>query len=169
MLLTPQPRVHAAHGGAHDQARVFDAEPFRQQAILRLHHVVVAIAGKFRMQAVARLAGLPMPQRIRQHDEISRGIQRLARAEQLAGELGADETAAGAAGAVDNQHGVVLARRAVGVIVDADLGQGLTRSELEVADDEVPFAHRRALRSQCPLTGQHHQAKHPTPHERNSG
>ena len=150
MLLTPQPRVHAAHGGSHDQARVFDAETFGQQAVLRLHHVVVAIARKFRMQAVARLAGLPMPQRIRQHDEITRGIQRLPGAEQLAGKLRADETAARAAGAVDDQHGVVFSRRAVGVIVDAHLGQGLTRCELEVVDDEVTFAHRRAFRGQRP-------------------
>src|SRR3569832_2098602 len=94
MLLTEQPGVHAAHGGSHDQSRVFDAEALGQEAILCLDHVVVAILWELRMQSIAGLAGFPMPQGIGQYDEVARSIQKLTGTKQLAGKLRPDEARA---------------------------------------------------------------------------
>ena len=54
--------------------------------MLRAHHVVVGVLRKPRVQAVARLARLAVADAVRQDDEISRGVEQLARPEQLAAE-----------------------------------------------------------------------------------
>ena len=88
---TPQPGVHAAHRRAHHQPQVVHLQAFRQQPVLGLDHVVVAVAREPRAQAVARLARLAVADVVGQDDEVLRGVERLAGAEQLAGEAVGEE------------------------------------------------------------------------------
>ena len=76
-------------------------------------------------------------------DEVLRGVERLAGAEQLARKARADELRAGAASAVHDEDGVadasvgVALRRADGAVVQPQFRQDLARCEAEVADDVI--------------------------------
>ena len=48
--LSPDPRVHAAHRRAHDNAEVVHLQPLGQEPVLRCHHVLVRVARKARAQ-----------------------------------------------------------------------------------------------------------------------
>jgi hypothetical protein len=102
----PEPGVHPAHGGAHAEPEVAHAEAFGEQAILRLDHVPVAVPREPGVEPVARLARPPVPDPVREHDEIARSVEQAAPAIQLARELGPQELLAAPAGAVQDQHGV---------------------------------------------------------------
>src|SRR3982074_2316918 len=104
MLLTPEPCLHAAHRGPHDQARMLDPQALSQEAILRLDHVVIAIPRESSVQPVTGFAGLSVSERVGQHYEVPCRIQRLAGTKQLTRKFGSDETAATATGAVNDQH-----------------------------------------------------------------
>ncbi len=149
MPLAPQPGLHSAHRGSHHEARVIDAEPLREQPVLGLDHIEVAIAGESRPQPIAGLTRVPVADPVGQHDEVPRRIQQLARTEQLSGELRANEIAAVAGRPVQDQDGVSdpalgighrLAERAV---VNPQLREGLSRGEPELPDDVVAFHGRR--------------------------
>ena len=88
MQFAPEPGVHAAHGCAHHQPRMVRAQPVRNQAILRFHHVEVSVMRKLGVHPIARLARFAMPDPVRQHDEKLRRVQRLLSAKEFAGELG---------------------------------------------------------------------------------
>ena len=95
--VAPDPGVHAAHGGAHDEAEVIDFQAFGEQLVLRPHHVAVAVLGEAHVQAVARAAGFAVADAVGEDDEVGRGVEELAGAEELAGELLAEKAAAVAA------------------------------------------------------------------------
>ena len=61
-------------------------EPFGEERVMRSHHVVVRVLREARVQAVARLARLAVPDAVGQDDEVSRRIENLSRAEQLPAE-----------------------------------------------------------------------------------
>ena len=63
-----------------------DAQALGDEPVLRHRHVVQAVMRKARAQAVARLAGFAEADDVGDDDEMPRGIERLARAEQLAGQ-----------------------------------------------------------------------------------
>ena len=69
--LAPQPGVHPAHRGADHQPQVVDPQPFGQQPVLGLDHVVVAVVREPRAQAVARLARLAVADAVREDDEVA--------------------------------------------------------------------------------------------------
>ncbi len=73
--LTPDERVHAAHRGAHHQPQMIDAQPLRDQRVLRGDHVVVIVVRKLRAQPVARLRGLSVTDPVGQNDIGMRGIE----------------------------------------------------------------------------------------------
>ena len=105
------------------------------------------------MQAVARLARVAVADVVGQDDEELRGVERLARPEQLAGELARPTNcAAGAAGAVHDQHRVahhalrVLRTACRGAVVHPQLGQRLAGREPEVSEDVVAFSRRGGSR-----------------------
>ena len=77
-----------------------DAQSFLQQFVLRRHHIVVVIVRKTRMQAVTGLAGLPMPDTIREDDVIASRVEQLAWPKQFTCELRRDELLARASGSV---------------------------------------------------------------------
>ena len=83
-----------------------------------------------------------MPDVVRQDEKVGRRIKRLCGAVQLAGEQGGEELTPGPAGPVQNQDGIadnaggVAARVAERVVMDPQLGQGLTGREAEIADEE---------------------------------
>ena len=115
MALAPYPGVHAAHRRAHHQPQVIDAQAFREQPVLRLDHVAVAVLRKFRAQAVTGLGGLAVSDAVGQHDEVASRVEGLARAKQLARELRPHELRATAAGAVTDDHRI--AHDSLGVLL----------------------------------------------------
>ena len=56
--LAPSPGQHAAHGIAVTRSQMAHAQILGQQAVLRRDHVVIIVAGKFRVQPIRRLGGL---------------------------------------------------------------------------------------------------------------
>ena len=54
-LHAPDPGVHAAHRIADHEPQMLDAEPFLDQAVMRIDHVVVIVFRKRRLHAVGRL------------------------------------------------------------------------------------------------------------------
>ena len=68
------------------QPQVVHLQPVDQHGVLRAHHVVVGVFRKPRVQAVARLARFAVADAVGQDDEVARGVEQLAGAEQLAAE-----------------------------------------------------------------------------------
>ena len=64
----PHIHVHAAHRGPHHQTQVLDAEILGHQTVLRLYHVVVAVAWKPSVRSVAGLARLPVADPVGEDD-----------------------------------------------------------------------------------------------------
>ena len=119
-----------------------------QQAPLCLDHVVVVVLRKVRVQPVARLARAAVTDAVRQHDPVARRVERRAGAIELVGELRAHELAAGAAGAVQDEHGIhdralrVALRPAERQVVQPQFGQPLARTERELMQDDVALVRR---------------------------
>ena len=65
-----------------------DAEPVRQQLVLRRDHVVVVVLRKACAQSVAGLAGLAVSNVVGQDDEVAIHVEQLPRTEQHTGKLG---------------------------------------------------------------------------------
>src|SRR5439155_15690569 len=109
--------------------------------VLRANHVVVRVLRKARVQAVARLARLPVADAVGQDDEVARGVEELTGAEELAAKGPRQKARARAAGAVKNEHGVaddarrVAPRRADRPVVQSQLGERLAGAEAEIARD----------------------------------
>ena len=61
-------------------------EPLGHQPVLRLHHVGIGVAREAGPQAVARFAGLPVADPVRENEVVPVGIQQLARPEEHAPE-----------------------------------------------------------------------------------
>ena len=153
MPLAPQPGVHAAHRRAHDEAQVIHAEPFGEQAVLRLHHVRVAVARELRAQAVARLAGLAVADAIGQHDEVLASRRAAARRRTARPRTRRRMNCAPVppvpwpmSTALRTTPLRVLLRRAERAVVNAQLGQRLARAESKILQREVAFAGRRDTR-----------------------
>ena len=103
-------------------------------------------------------------------EEVPRGVERLARAEQLAGQRRLQPGLGGAGGVVDQQHGVVDLARGVGLrraerdVMLPQFGQHLAAGEAEVLDDEVALAEvgpssvsvmQRGISERMPLSSKH--------------
>ena len=88
------------------------------------------------MQAIARLAGFTVADRVCEDDVVFRRVERLAHAEELSGEGRREEAGAGAAGAVHDQNGVT-GGRADGGVVEPQLGQRLAGGESKILDEVV--------------------------------
>src|SRR5262245_66575383 len=106
MPLSPKPRVHAAHRGAHHEPEMIDAETLTDQAVLGFDHVHVAVVGETGPQSVAWLTRLAVTDAVGKDQEIPLGIEESARAEQLTGETRTHVLCSAAAGAVEDEHGV---------------------------------------------------------------
>ncbi len=78
--------MHAAHTGAHDKAKMVDAEMLGQQLVLRMDHIGVAVPRKATAESIRRLARLSMPDAIGEHEEVLIRGEQLARVEESAGE-----------------------------------------------------------------------------------
>ena len=95
------------------------------------------------MQAVARLARLPVPDAVRQNDEIAPRIEQLAVAEQRAREFGPNELRAASTRSMQDQDRVthnplrVALRRPERAVMKAQFRQLLARRKAEILDDEI--------------------------------
>ena len=145
--------MHAAHGIADDQAPMPDPETFGDQAIVRLHMVVVSELRELRLEPVRRLRRRPGAKGIRQDDEIFGGIQQLAGTEQLARELGCQLRGTRTTRAVQHQDGLALGiadRR----VAEADLGQHFAGVKAEIAGGPDAGFRREIVGS--PNVSRHH-------------
>src|SRR6516164_10386884 len=106
--------------------------------MLRAHHVVVRIFREPRVQPVARLARLAMSDAVRQHDEVTVGVEQLTSSEELPSKCLAEKARTASAGAMEDEDGVgdrpgpVPTRN-----TDRPVVQGQRRKRLAVAEFEV--------------------------------
>ena len=120
-----------------------DAESINEQAVLGFEHVEIPVPRELRAKSVTGLARLAVTDVVRRDDVELRGVERLPRPEQLAGERAAGELRAGAARPVHHQDGVaddalrVLLRRAPRPVMHLQLRERLARCEPEVRNDEI--------------------------------
>jgi hypothetical protein len=151
MGLGPDEAVHAAHRGAHQKPQAGDSEPLDQHPPLRLDHVVIIVCREAHPHPVARLRRPAVAEIVGENDVIAGEVERLARAEQLAGELRLEELAAAAAGAVEDHHRIVdpasciPPRRSQGGVMHPDFRQPLARAEAEVAQHRVAFGEAASI------------------------
>src|ERR1019366_9864173 len=123
-----------------------------QEQVLRPHHVVVRVLRKARAQAIARLARLAVADAVRKDDEVARGVEKLAGAEELSAERLGQKAGTGAARAVQDQDGVaddagrVAPRRADRAVVQRELGQRLAGGEPKAVHHEIAFDRRGKIR-----------------------
>ena len=116
------------------------AEPFGEQAMVRGDHVIVVVLRKMRVQAVAGLRRFSVADTIWKNDVIARRVEKLSRAEELAGKNGCEELMAGATGAVKNQNRVgdaalrIARGLAQGCVVQPKLWQRFAGAKLEILD-----------------------------------
>ncbi len=104
---SPDEALHAAHGGAEDKAEMVDVETLLEHKSLRSDHVVVVVSREVRVEAVGGLRGLAVADVVGKDEEVFGDVERLAGAEEDVGEDGAQQRARVAAGAVEEQDGVV--------------------------------------------------------------
>src|SRR5713101_2067274 len=134
--------MHAAHGRTHYQAQMLYAE-LVEETLLRQNHIAVFVMREARVQTVARLARLTVPDVVGKNDVVFFGIQQLAGAEELIGKPRVQESAAGSAGAVQDQYRVVALKSADGRVVQAQLVQLFAAGEAEVLEDYIAFRSRK--------------------------
>src|SRR5579885_1917252 len=107
MSLEPDPGMHAAHRGAHEQPEVIDFQRLGEQKVLRFDHIVIVVMRKARVQPIAGLAGMAGTDSIGKDDEVPAGVEKLARAEQNSGEVLCNELLPGSSCTVKNHSRVV--------------------------------------------------------------
>ena len=74
----PDVGLGATHRNAGSQRDIRYLQVIAQQAVVGLHHVVVAVLREFRSEAVGRLAGAPRSQGIDHHDIVTVRVDRTA-------------------------------------------------------------------------------------------
>ena len=122
---------------------MINSQFFGQQPVLRHHHVVIAVAGKPRMQAVAWFTGIAVADIVGQGQEVAPRVEGLLFAEELPGETVGEKTGAGAAGPVEDENRIIRFPRGIamqrpdGPVVDAQFRQRFAAIEFEVAEGEV--------------------------------
>ena len=105
--LAPDEGLHAAHGGAEDEAEVIDVEAFGEHGVLGGDHVVVVVLGEVHAEAVGGFGGLAVADVVGEDEEVLCDVEGLAGAEEDVGEDGVEEGVGVAAGAVEEEDGVV--------------------------------------------------------------
>ena len=120
--------------------------------MLRFDHVAIAVARKFCVESIARLAGLAVAEIVRQDEKVARGVQRLARVKKFARELGPQEIAAISSGPVKDQHRILNAaefinpRRTECAVMHPQIRQDFSRSKMKITKDEIRGLHWRKAR-----------------------
>ena len=136
----PDEGLHAAHGGAEDEAEVIDVEAFEEHGVLGGDHVVVVVLGELHAEAVGGFGGLAVADVVGEDEEVFGDVEGLAGAEEDVGEDGIHEGVRVAAGAVKEEDGVVGVAGGVAVgfaesdVVEVELLDGLAVFEVEVGD-----------------------------------
>ncbi len=151
--LAPQPRVHPAHRGAHDQAQVVHPQPFRQQFVLRRDHVAVAVGRKLGPQPVAGLGRMAVPDVVNNYQIMPLRVQKLSRPKQLAAESlrprAGHKLPAAPGRAVENEHRIghqpagVPPRRAQRDVMHPQLRQRFPVVEMKILDHVIARRRRR--------------------------
>ena len=82
----PDEGLHAAHGGAHDEAEVVDVQAFEEHLVLRADHVVVVVVREVHLEAVGGLGAVALADVVGEDEEVLGDVERLAGAEEDVGE-----------------------------------------------------------------------------------
>jgi len=136
----PDPGLHAAHGGAEDETEVIYVEAFEEHDVLRGDHVVVVVLGELHVEGVGGLGGLAVADVVREDEKVFGDVEGLSGAEEDVGEDWVHQGVRVAAGAVEEEDGVVgvtigsTMRLAEGDVVEVELFNGLAVLEVEVGD-----------------------------------
>ena len=136
----PDEGLHAAHGGAEDEAEVIDVEAFDEHGVLRGDHVVVVVLGEVHAEAVGGFGGFAVADVVGEDEEVFGDVEGLAGAEEDVGEDGVEERVRVASGAVEEEDGVVGVTGGVAVgfaegeVVEVEFLDGLAVFEVEVGD-----------------------------------
>ena len=149
-------------------------QPVDQHVVLGADHVAIAVVRKLRVQPVARLRRLAVPDAVGDHDEVLGRIQQPARHEQHPGELLTQKLVRVAAGPVQYQDGVVdmpvrsAVRRAERDVMQPQVlhhlavGEGEPRNDVRPVDRRRP--RRRERRRGPERSDEHRQAERATQH-----
>ena len=124
------------------------AETLGEQTILRVDHVGVIVCGEFRFKTIRRLCAFAVTDAVGNDDVIFGGVEWLAWAEKLTGEISRKHAGGRAGGAMQHQHRLPgrLADRGV---VQPQLGQHFASVKLKVARDPVGLLWRGIICSEC--------------------
>ena len=137
----PDEGLHAAHGGAEDETEVIDVEAVEEHGVLGDDHVVVVVLGEVHVEAVGGFGGLAVADVVGEDEEEFSDVEGLAGAEEDVGEDRIEERVSVAAGAVEEENGVVCVAGSVAVwgaegeVVELEFGEGFAGAEAEVLDD----------------------------------
>ncbi len=129
----PDEALHAAHGGAEDEAEVVDVQAFGEHLVLRARPCRRSRMGEVRAEAVGGFGGFAVADVVGEDEEVLGDVEGLARAEEDVGEDGVEERVRVAAGAVEQEDGVVgvalgvAVRGAQGEVVEVEAGAGFRR------------------------------------------
>jgi hypothetical protein len=125
---------------AQDQAEVIDMKAFHEHGVLAGDHVVVVVLGEVHAKAVGGFGGLAVADVVGEDEEIFGDVEGLTGAEEDVGEDGVEEGVGVAAGAVQEEDGVVgvaigaAVGFAEGDVVEVQLLDRLAVFEVEVGD-----------------------------------
>lgn len=116
-------------------------EAVDEHGVLGGDHVVVVVLGEVHVEAVGGLAGFAVADVVGEDDEVFGDVEGLAGAEEDVGEGGVHQGMSVAAGAVEEEDGVidvaggVAVKLAEGEVVELQDGDGFAAGELEALDD----------------------------------
>src|SRR5262249_12573656 len=85
---------------------MIDMESLGEKLMVRRDHVDIAVVREFRVQSIARLARFSVTNAVWQDDVVLCRVKELTLTEQDPGKLIRQETGAGAACSVEDQHGI---------------------------------------------------------------
>jgi hypothetical protein len=128
-----------------------DVEPEGQKLIVGGDHIDITVMRESGVQPITGLAGFSMADAIREDDVILCGIKELTRTEQDSCKLIRYKLRAGAAGSVEDEHGIINPTacvpmgRAQRSVVQAQFGQDFAILKMELADCEITFDGRRII------------------------
>jgi hypothetical protein len=98
--------LHAAHGGAEDEAEVVDLHVVEHHALAG-DHVVVVVCGEVGVEAVGGFGALAVADVVGEDEEIFGDVEGCPKSEEDFGKDGIEEGVGVAAGAVEEEDGVV--------------------------------------------------------------
>jgi hypothetical protein len=139
--LAPDKALHAAHGGAEDEAEVIDVKAVDEHGVLGGDHVVVVVLREVHVEAVGGFAGFAVADVVGEDDEVFGDVEGLSGSEEDVGEGWVHQGVGVAASAVEEEDSIidvaggVAMEFAEGEVMELEHGERFSAAELEALDD----------------------------------